>query len=334
MTKRKTILLAAILLFSACVSKMPEGGAPSATRIGEKSVEPSGSVLFEGTLEKRVIFNGEVVTTIEGSWILAYSLENGLLRVAIEKIRKDFNTNTMYTIDMESKTIIKEERLDTHSTYKDPGLELTIIGDINGLNPVIMEYTRKGETHKVVLPKKSYKINGKENVSPSGHIYISKNGYIVFRDFYSDELFVYSMDKKKFTRLGRVSLYSSDGLLTSGSGWYLPLNEYLIYSPRHSYTPMSGSIMETLANVYIYHYAKEEFYATCYQNILEELKDIDTGIKNGNIYEQFLPLTRVANIDSVIKESRGGCSNESECEKMWELKFRKSDFYHKNRQGE
>jgi hypothetical protein len=55
MIMRKTILLAAILLFSACVSKMFEDGATSAVRTDKRGVEPSGFVSFErGALESRV----------------------------------------------------------------------------------------------------------------------------------------------------------------------------------------------------------------------------------------------------------------------------------------
>jgi hypothetical protein len=50
---KKTILLAAILLCSACVSKMPEGGATSAVHTEERGIEPSGVVLFKGGFEKK-----------------------------------------------------------------------------------------------------------------------------------------------------------------------------------------------------------------------------------------------------------------------------------------
>jgi hypothetical protein len=73
-----------------------------------------------------------------------------------------------------------------------------------------------------------------------------------------------------------------------------------------------GYILETLPNIYIYRYAEEELYATRYQGVVEELEDIDASMRHGNIYEQFLPLTRIVNVDSVAEYIPELCPSDSD----------------------
>jgi len=64
-------------------------------------------------------------------------------------------------------------------------------------------------------------------------IYISKNGYLVCRNYtgLSSTLYVFSMDKKKFTNLGRF-VHDSN---SSSPDLYVPLNEYVIYAPYQNF---------------------------------------------------------------------------------------------------
>jgi hypothetical protein len=94
------------------------------------------------------------------------------------------------------------------------------------------------------------------------------------------------MDKNKLTNLGRFTYrcYIPD--------FYIPLNEYVIFSPTEN-LKVSG--------VYLYRYVENELYATRYQRLSFKTRDtIVLNIKNGNTYEQFLPLTRIENIDSMV----------------------------------
>jgi len=279
---KKIILLVTSLLYSIGISQMLEDGFVSFRDSYDKNIfKKTGEVIFNEGM-KEIRFNKEVIATIENasnSNLFAYSLKNRQLKLAVNMHKEGYAI--MYTIDMESKAVKKKERLDTKNTYKDSDLELSIIGRLYDTNSVVMQYTWKGKTNKIILPAEMKRAFGGEN-----QIYISKNGYIVTCQ-YSDpaNLYIFSMDKKKFTDLGRLkhTSYSSD--------FYIPLNEYVIYYPQQNFTTNK---------IYLYRYVEEELYATRYQKANSDTKDtIISNMRKGNTYEQFLPLTKVENIDSL-----------------------------------
>jgi len=279
---KKTIVWLAILLCGTSVSKTPEYGYVEIYDKGEIS---------------EIEFNDEVVATIKSDngkiscYIFAYSIKNEQLSMAVKVYEEDKRRHytIMYIINLKNKTIVKEERL-AENTYKDSDFEFSITLDTNSRRATIIRYTRKGKKHEVLLPiEKSY--------ATSATYYISKNGHIVIHD--DDRLYVFSADKKKFTDLGEVSYNNIPGFINFDFeyGWYIPFNEYVIYSPEHT--------NKHNMTVYLYRYAEDALYATRYKKTSLIAKDtIERNIKNGNIYEQFLPLTRIKNIDSIAKYNR------------------------------
>ncbi|MDR1811853.1 MAG: hypothetical protein LBQ87_03425 [Candidatus Fibromonas sp.] len=288
---KKTILLATILLYSVGVPQMPKDGLVSFGSSYNRDIfKETGDIIFNhGMID--VTFNDEVIATIESERNpFAYSLKNGQLMVAIYKANRIKDTlweryTIMYTIDIESKTVKKAERLNAKYTYKDSDLELSLIGDfkytVKDTSKMIIQYTWKGKTNKVVLSEEEKNVLT-EVITP----YISESGSLVA--CYHSGLYVFSMDKKKFTHLGRF-------FFSSHSNFCIPLKEYVIYYPWEG--------LSTDSKVYLYRYAEEELYVTRYQKNIVRDKTKDTiisNIKSGNIYEQFLPLTRVENIDSML----------------------------------
>jgi len=275
----KTAIIAAILLYGIGVSEIPKDGFVSFKPSYDEDIfKQTGRIKFTKGMDVKL--NGELITTVDdnGQTLFAYSLKNKQLTLAFEVIKAYEEPYTiMYTIDIENKKIKNEERLNKKYTYKDSDLELSIIGNFHDTNTAVMQYTWKGKTDKIVLSaemKTIYKI------------YISKNGYLVCRNYdgLSSSLYVFSMDKKKFTNIGRFTHESFD--------FYVPLNEYIIYVPYQNFTE---------DKFYLYRYAEEELYATRYQKANSETKDtIISNMRKGNIYEQFFPLTRVENIDSMV----------------------------------
>jgi hypothetical protein len=142
---RKTILLATILLYSIGVPQMPKYGLVSFGSSYNRDIfKETGEIIFNHGM-RDVIFNDEVIATIENEKIpFAYSLKNGQLMLAVNGSNRINDTlreqyTIMYTIDIESKTVKKVERLNAEYThkdsnrklsYKDPDLELSINGNL------------------------------------------------------------------------------------------------------------------------------------------------------------------------------------------------------------
>jgi len=272
----KTAIIAAILLYGIGSSQIPEGYWIEFPDYDYNLYKETGKWISNWELnrdKKDVLLNGEVIAEIDARKAVPFasSLKNGLLTLAVNKYMYDEGElyTIMYTIDVKSKTVIKKERLNTISTYKDSDLEFSVIGDEK--SPV-MQYTWKGKTHKVIFPEKV----SKDQIFD---FYVTGNGYIVF-NVSKQRLYVFSMDKKKFTKIGHLDFSCNCDI----KSFYLPLNEYVIYLPQQ------GSSKK----VFLYRYAEDAFYITRYQEIDKKTKDtIYSNIKNGNTYEQFLPLTKV-----------------------------------------
>jgi len=278
----KVILLAAILLYSTSSSQMIEGGWVILPDFDYNIYKETGKRISNWELNrdmKNVVLNQETIVEIEAKngLLFASSLKNGQLILAIDKyMRSEGELYTiMYSIDVKSKAILKKERLNTINTYKDSDLEFSLIGDEKA---PIMQYTWKGKTHKVIFPTEINKSQARD-----AHYYVSKNGYIVF-DVANLSLYVFSMDKKKITKISNIN-YPGNHYI---KGFYFPFNEYVIFLP----------LQTSPKKVFLYRYAEEVFYITRYQEIDNKTKDtIYSNIKNGNTYEQFLPLTKVENMD-------------------------------------
>jgi len=298
---KKIILVATILLYNIGVSQIPKEGLVSFSASYDHNIyKETGKIKFNKGM-KDVYVNKEVIATIEGDAVFAYSLKNGQLTLAVNKTNKDKGQQyiIMYTIDMENNVVKKKDRLNMKYAYKDSNLELSIIGDfydrnadtddLYDTNAVIMQYTWKGKTDRIILPAEMKLAFSEEN-------YISKSGHIVSNVSYGN-VYVFSMDKKKFTNIGRFRQ-----ILRSSLDIYIPLNEYVIFSSPENFTANK---------VYLYRYVEEELYTTRYQKINHKTQDsIISNIKNRNIYEQFLPLTRVENIDSIVNINSAKASNQ------------------------
>jgi len=276
---RKTILWTTILLYGAGISEIPKDGVVSFIDFDYNVYKKTGEIVHSKE-DKDVLFNDEVVATIEGDDIFAYSIKNGQLILAVNVYRGERHV-IMYTIDIESKSIKKKERLNTmKNAYKTPDLEFSIIGNLDkDTSTTVIQYTWRGKTNKVILPiEKKYAFKS-EN-------YISENGHIVSGG-HSGDLYVFSMDKKKFSNLGNFIFFGFSYY------FYIPLNEYVIYLPKRNF----GSL-----KIYLYNYANEIlYYTTRYKKITRNTRDtIELNIKNGDIYEQFFPLTKVENKDSLL----------------------------------
>jgi hypothetical protein len=279
----------------------------------ENIYKETGEIVFNKGM-KDVKLNDELLATVEGSGLFAYSIKNGQLTLSVYKYRyieleKQYTKyTTMYTIDIENKTIKEEERLDSLHIYKDSDLDISIIGQLydyesyfsgEDTSTAIMQYTWKGKANEVILSAEE------KWLLTENEIYISEKGYLAVCS--NGGLRVFDMDKKKFIYLG----WFESGNSSCSSNFCIPLNEYVIYSPEQNSKPKK---------VYLYRYAEEELYATrypkiltqyanlpmdrkdvCIYKMLNETKDtVISNMKRGNIYEQFLPLTRVENIDSMV----------------------------------
>jgi hypothetical protein len=272
--RKRIVLWIIALLCNIGISQMPKDGFVSYNNQGE------------------IKFNGETVITIKDYSIFAYSLNNGQLTVAVRYNYGHKKRNTfIYTIDLKSKNIIKEEQLVSSYTYRDSNIEFSIIEDTNDTNSAIMRYTRKGEVYDIALP--ITKIDAMLSM-----YYVSGDNYIVLCAL-DGALYVFSTEKKKFTHLAERSCYYKEYSDLLPTGLCIPLKEYVIYF-------MNSTL--TNANVYLYNYAEGSLYATRYQYTqytrLITIKDtIESNIKNGNIYEQFLPLLMIENIDSIVTDN-------------------------------
>lgn len=268
----KTAIFTIFLLCGIGFSQTHEDGFVSLTEQGE------------------VKFNYETVANIgSNKSLFAYSVSNGLLTMAVILPEENFTKfhTMMYTIDLKNKTIVKTERLGSEYTYKDSDFEMSLFIDDKDTNTVTMQYITKGQSHKVALPFSSRYISRIE-------FFILKNNFIVF-SVYGGELYSFSMESKKFTCLGS-SFFNVSESFDLYNGWYIPLNKYVIYSNT------AYNDFRTKGNVYLYSYSEDITYSTRYRNTRKAVIDtIKLNIKNGNTYNQFLPLTQIDNMDSLIR---------------------------------
>lgn len=248
----------------------------------------TGKAIFNGDM-KDVVFNDEAIAKIEArnGDIFADSFKNGLVTLAVQMSRYGYGKpyTMMYTIDVKSKTIVKEEQLKTIHTYKDSNLEFSIIWK-NDTNAV-MQYTWKGKRHKVTLPSRE-----SHQYFPIQVFYDGFGNAHLVLNVSASALYVFSVAKKKLTWLGyfRISCCRD-------YDYYFPLNEYVIYYPSQG-----DPWQKPTGNVFLYRYAEDALYITRYRKVNREIIDsIHSNIENGNTYEQFLPLTKVENMDSLVR---------------------------------